>query len=40
MKKIIQNPISRVKFPAEHVPGVGLFMGSEEKQLKFVFMKN
>ena len=20
MKKIIQNPISRVKFPAEHVP--------------------
>ena len=43
MKKIIQKPISRVKSLAEHVPGVlenvRLLMGSEEKQLKFVFMK-
>ena len=41
MKKNIQNPMSRVKFPAEYFSGVEnvrLFVGSEEKQLKFVFM--
>ena len=42
IRVFIQNPIPHVKSPAEHVPGVitlRLFIGSEEKQLKFVFMK-
>ena len=40
MKKIIQNPISRVKFPAEHVPGVRKCKathGKRGKAVKFRF---
>ena len=36
MKKIIQNPISRVKFPVEHVPGVRKCKAIHGKQGKAV----
>ena len=34
MKKNIQNPLSRVKFPAEHVPGAKKYKAIDGNQAK------